>query len=387
MTSPDIYSLASYGVMIADRVRTGAYGEALRKTVRPGSVVLEIGTGPGAFAIFACQLGASRVIAIESADIIQVARENAAINRCADRIEFIEDFSTSVSLATQADVIVSDLHGVLPLYGRLIPSIADARRRFLCPEGVLIPREETLWAAVVEMPKHYAEIVDPWGRNILDQDLGAGRRLAVNDVHKVRAKPDQLLSAPQLWATLNYSTIDDPDVRGNLQWAVERDGIGHGIIVWFDSDLAEGVSLSNSPQAPETIFGSLFFPWIHPVQLTRGESVCVQLEAKLTGSDYMWRWNVQVGAPGPSGKIRDHFDQSMLAGSVLSPARLRKAASGFVPQLTDEGLLDRKILEMIDGRTTLEDIAKRLEDEYPGKFARWQDALASAASLSRKYSR
>src|SRR5579863_7388717 len=123
---PDMYSLAGYGEMIADRVRMEAYARALRQTVKPGSVVLEIGTGPGIFAILACQLGAGRVIAIESDEIIQLARENAAINHCADRIEFIEDLSTNVTLPAKADVIVSDLRGVVPLYGRHLPSIVDA---------------------------------------------------------------------------------------------------------------------------------------------------------------------------------------------------------------------------------------------------------------------
>jgi protein arginine N-methyltransferase 1 len=387
MDDSQTYSLASYGVMIADRVRTGAYAQALRQTVKPGSVVLEIGAGPGAIAIFACQLGASRVIAIESADIIQVARENAALNQCADRIEFIEDFSTNVTLPLQADVIVSDLHGALPLYGRGVPSIVDARRRFLRPGGTLIPREETLWAAVVEMPEHYARFVEPWQRNVLDLELGAALRLAINDVHPARVKPDQVLSAPQLWATLNYSTIEDVDVRGELRWTAKRDGTGHGFIVWFDSDLADGVSFSNAPGSPEMIFSSLFFPWLHPVQLKQGETVSVQLEAKLTGSDYVWRWSTQVNSPSPSGEVHDQFDQSMLAGSVLSPTRLRKAASGYIPRLSYEGLLDRKILEMMDGRTTLEEIARRLAADNPHMFASWQYALAAASALSRKYSR
>src|SRR5579863_9313159 len=90
---PDMYSLAGYGEMIADGVRMEAYARALRQTVKPGSVVLEIGTGPGIFAILACQLGASRVYAIEPDDIIQVAREVASANGCADRIEFLQDLS------------------------------------------------------------------------------------------------------------------------------------------------------------------------------------------------------------------------------------------------------------------------------------------------------
>jgi protein arginine N-methyltransferase 1 len=382
-----MYNLADYRELLTDRVRTEGYAQALRRTVKPGSVVLEIGTGPGIFAILACQLGASRVFAIESEEIIQIARENAASHHFADRIEFIEDFSTRVTLPAQVDLIVSDLHGVLPLYGLHIPSIVDARRRFLRSGGALIPRDEKLWAAVVEMPKLYSAIVEPWERNVLDQALGTARRLAVNTLQKVRAKPDQLLSAAKLWATLNYSTIEDPDVRGELRWTAERDGTGHGFIVWFDSDLADGVSFSNAPGAPEVIFGSLFFPWTHPVQLMRGDEVRVQLEAKLTGSDYEWRWTTQVAPSGPSTNVRVYFEQSSLAGTVLSPTRLRKMVSGYVPRLSDEGLMDRKILEMMDGRTTLEEIARRLATEYPTRFARWQDALASASALSRKYSR
>ena len=77
-------------------------------------------------------------------------------------------------------------------------------------------------------------------------------------------------------------TIDDPDVRGELHWTVERAGIGDGIVVWFDADLAAGVSFSNAPGTPETIYGSLFFPWTHPVPLAPGETVCVQLALQST---------------------------------------------------------------------------------------------------------
>ena len=115
-----MYSLSGYGEMIADRVRIAAYVQALRQAVRPGAVVVDIGTGPGIMAVLACQLGASRVYAIESDEIIQVARAIAAANGCADRIEFIEDLSTKVTLPVRADVIVSDMRGVLPFLGTIL---------------------------------------------------------------------------------------------------------------------------------------------------------------------------------------------------------------------------------------------------------------------------
>src|SRR5258706_6429220 len=52
----DMYSLGGYGNMIADRIRIEAFSQALRKTIRPGAVVMAIGTGPGIMARLASQL-------------------------------------------------------------------------------------------------------------------------------------------------------------------------------------------------------------------------------------------------------------------------------------------------------------------------------------------
>jgi type I protein arginine methyltransferase len=382
-----MYSLGAYGSMIADRVRVDAYTEALRRTVRKGSIVAEIGTGPGVFAVLACQLGAERVFAIEPAEIIQVAREVAAANGCAGRIAFFEGLSNRVTLPARADVIVSDLRGILPLFERHIPAIVDARRRFLAPGGAMIPRRDTLWAAIVEAPKPYGEVVNPWDQNPFGQNLGRARQLAVNNVQKARVSPAQLLTGNKLWATLDYTRIENPDVRGNLEWAVERAGTGHGIVVWFDTDLVEGVGFSNAPGAPETIYGSLFFPWSQSVPLERNQVVCMDLEAKLVEQDYIWRWTTRVMPLEGSKASPLEFEQSTLGGAVLSPKQLHRSAADYVPQLSDEGLLRRRTFELMDGRASLEEIAHKLVAEFPERFSSWQEALSYAGVVSQEYSR
>ena len=106
-----MYSISNYGAMIADRVRVRAYAEALRQAITRDSVVLDLGTGTGIFALLACRFGARRVYAIEPSDAVQVAREIAAANGFAGRIEFWQALSTDVTLPERADVIVSDIGG------------------------------------------------------------------------------------------------------------------------------------------------------------------------------------------------------------------------------------------------------------------------------------
>ena len=59
-----MYSIDAYGEMINDRVRMDAYAAALARTVTPGAVVLDIGTGTGIMALLAVRMGARQVYAL-----------------------------------------------------------------------------------------------------------------------------------------------------------------------------------------------------------------------------------------------------------------------------------------------------------------------------------
>jgi protein arginine N-methyltransferase 1 len=215
--------------------------------------------------------------------------------------------------------------------------------------------------------------------------LEPARRLVVNDGQKARFAPQQLLTAPQLWASLEYATIEQGDVQGTLNFSIQRAGTGHGIVVWFDTCLADGIGFSNAPGMPEAIYGSMFLPWTEPVPLSEGQNVRIELQADLMESDYFWRWSTHVEASDGAGQpVR--FEQSQLSGTVLSPARLRRLASDYVPQLSDESRLYRRTLDLMDGTHSLEAIARRLAAEFPHRFSQWQKALSYAAKLSQAHS-
>ena len=75
-----MYSVHTYGQMLADGPRMDAHVAALRRVVKPGSVVLDLGCGPGVFALLACRFGARRVFAIEPDNVIELARQAAKAN-------------------------------------------------------------------------------------------------------------------------------------------------------------------------------------------------------------------------------------------------------------------------------------------------------------------
>ena len=382
-----MYTIASYGKMIASSIRTNAYIEALCRLIRPDSVVVDIGTGTGFFAVLASQLGARLVYAIEPDDAIQVAREMAAVNECGERIVFIQERSTRVTLSEQADVIISDLRGVLPLFQHHIASIVDARQRLLAPGGVLIPQQDTLWASIVEAPDLYGDLIGLYDTNRYGLDMRAARAIVTNTWRKGRVDRDQLLAEPQCWATLDYRTIKDPNINAEVTWTVARAGTGHGISVWFDATLVEGVNFSNAPGEPELIYGIAFFPWSIPVTLAVGDTVSISIRADLIRDDYVWSWHTRVFEQNRSDLLKASFNQSTFSGAPLSLSRLQKCRAAYTPTLSEDGQIDQFILSLIDGQTSLDEIARQVVENFPDRFTTWQDALTRVGELSIKYSR
>ena len=301
---------------MADALRTNPHVEALRQTVKPDSVVLDLGCGPGLFALIACKFGARRVYGIEPDNAINIAREAAVANGFADRIELFQDVSTRVSLPEPATIIIFDLRGVLPWFTENIPSIVDARQRLLAPGGVLIPRRDLAWATIVEDEHEYEQIVGPWGPGKY-VDLSAGRSRITNCWRKTRIKADSFLTEAVCWAMLDYRGVTDPGVRADVSWRAARPGIAHGIAVWFDAELADGIGFTNHPAAPELVYGNGFLPFSQPVRISEGESISVRLSADQVQNDYVWSWTTDF----PDQQIR--FEQSTFFGVALSAQQLR----------------------------------------------------------------
>jgi protein arginine N-methyltransferase 1 len=381
-----MYSIINYGSMVSDSVRTNAYADALRKVVTPDSVVLDIGTGPGFFAVLACQLGARRVFAIEPDSVIEIGRQVATANHCADKIQFIRDLSFRVSLPEPVDVIISDLRGLMPWFQKNLPAVLDAKKRFLAPKGTLIPARDMVWAALVDSPELYSPYVDPWCSKPLGVDLAAARQFAINLWKKgQRVQPSQLLGEPQMWATLNYASIEDVNASATISWSLGKSGTAHGILIWFDTVLYEGIGFSNYPADPQLIYGNAFFPFSEPIELSPGDAVTVDLRATLVADDYVWTWKTKVLSQNPRTHV--DFHQSTFFAAPLSREQVATRSEDYVASLGEDGLIDRTVLDLMDGKRNLAQISEQLREKFPSRFSTQQEALSKVGELSACYSR
>lgn len=380
-----MYGVYDFGLMLADRIRTDAYCRALRQAVTPGCTVLEIGSGTGLFAMLARRWGAGRVFAVEVLDAIELAPAIASANGLTDGIEFIRGFSTRVDLPTKADVLVSDLRGALPLHDMHLPSIIDARDRLMAPDGVQIPVRDRILGAVVQAPSMHRRLYGPWETDRFGLDHSSVRAIVGNTWrrwHREDMKDANPLTAAADWVTLDYRRITRPDCSGDIRWTVEADGTAHGLNLWFDATLSEGIEYSSGPDGPGLIYGNAFFPFECPVAVREGDEIRCSLRADLIGGRYVWTWRTRVDSArsGPA-----EFTQSTFFGTSLGPRDVRAQESGHEPRLGLEGRVLRAALALMDGSRTLEAIARELETSFPGRFSEWDSALGWVRQLSREY--
>lgn len=380
-----MYSLSDFGRMIGDRVRLDAYAAALREVVTPDSIVLDVGAGTGIMSLLACKAGARRVYAVEPSGAVQILIDAARDNGFADRVVVLQQRSTEVTLPEPANVMVSDLRGVLPPHATHFADLVDARRRLLAPAGRLLPASDSLWVAVISAPEAFTRRRSAWQGEPHGVTLRSAQRFIDNEPEKVRAGPDQLLCAPVRWATLAYPTLTELAVRGSGSCVITKGGSAHGLLAWFDTVLVEGIGYSNAPGTPVDIYGQILFSWPNEVALQAGDRVAFDLRADPIGSDYLWTWTTEIGRRDGDSTAVTRFRQSTFTGLLPSRDSLRKRASTVAPGLSAAGAEALEVLQGLQAGRTIGEIAGQLLAAHPGRFPSLDRAHGFVAALAQSY--
>jgi type II protein arginine methyltransferase len=149
------YVEAWHFVIVRDEQRNAAYDAALRRAIRPGLRVLEIGTGTSLLALMAARAGAAEVITCEMNPVIaEAAREIVARNGFADRVRVIakhsDELDVEADLHGPVDILVSEIVSNNLLGQDVLAAHERAVRDLLKPGGRVIPARGAIRVALAE---------------------------------------------------------------------------------------------------------------------------------------------------------------------------------------------------------------------------------------------
>ncbi|MDH3403814.1 MAG: 50S ribosomal protein L11 methyltransferase [Acidobacteriota bacterium] len=234
-------------VLLSDTLRVDSYREAIVRTVEPGQVVVDLGSGAGVLARFAALAGASRVIAIEQKPELCALHEH--INRALgldEVIEIVNGRVEDVRLDREVDVVVSELIGDLvddEGMSGIMAAFLAAQGRHLAPDVRLIPLETVLFGQVVEVP----EDREPTSRG--EKEAVACFECVLAGEPRVLTRLGGLTTVGEPFRLLS---VDAHGVRsGGMGELVEgfsaagSSSLPRVMACWFDACLAEGVHLDS----------------------------------------------------------------------------------------------------------------------------------------------
>jgi hypothetical protein len=366
---------------LADANRVAAFEQAIRETIQPGDVVVDLGSGTGILGLLACRAGARRVYSIDEGPIVGLARAICQANGFSDRMVFLRDVSTRLTLPEPADALVTDQIGRFGFEAGLVGYIRDARRRFLKPDAKTVPASVTLVVAPIEAEAQWNAVVF-WTRPVAGLDVSAVLRSAMSTGYPLHVSPDQLLGDPLPIAELPLST-GAARLRGRTRHNVTRAGILHGVAGWFDARLSRSVTMTNSPlDAGRINRRQILFPIERPVAVESGDTVDVAMT--ILSDDQIVTWTVTIERS--SGGAALTFTASTFEGMLISTEDTARTRPEFVPALTSAGRGRRTVLELCDGSHDLATIEREVFARHPDLFASATEAAAFVAEVVTRYS-
>lgn len=263
--------LGWHAALLLDEARVEWFARAIAANVRPGDVVLDVGSGSGLLAMLAARAGARRVYAVEQSPIVEMARELIAVNSLAETITLLPGRSFDVELPERADVIVSETLGAWGADEGIAAIMADATARLAVPGARLVPDGLTMYLAPIDTDvpiataPHLTRLsldLSPFFQRLAaaGHDDGEGGQAAV--------APSRLLAPARPVLTLALGRDNPLQHKAALEFALPAGRAAGALAGWFSVTASVVPPLSTAPAAPRTMWAQLLMPLPAPISGT-----------------------------------------------------------------------------------------------------------------------
>ena len=339
--------------------RQGLYERALAAVLKPGDVVADLGCGVGVLGMAALRAGAVRAYGIDHSDAIELARESAARTGLADRYTCIRGSTFQTDLPEQVDLIICDHVGFFGFDYGIIAMLDDARRRMLHPGGQIMPRRLRLFAAGAQSADA-RDRIDRWQHDPVPQDQRWLHEYSLNTKQSHDFVAEDICTDPVALGEIDLTVANPDSFAFTASLSALRDSRIDGLACWFECELAEGVWMTNSPLAADSIGRSnAFFAAREAFAVTAGD--VIDISFRIRPAEHLIAWTIQPPGDAPRQKL------STWAGQILAPVDLQPKGGGPLA-LNAKGHARRVILDFVDGTRTGEQIEQLVLEAYPDLF-------------------
>ncbi|TVP58301.1 MAG: methyltransferase domain-containing protein [Halomonadaceae bacterium] len=314
---------AFHQLMLGDSLRMLAYEKAIKESIRPGDVVLDLGTGTGILSLWALQAGASHVYGIDLDNaILQQAKTRLEQAGFAGRFEAINRLSYEVELSQPVDVLISEIMGNLADNENFQPILQDGIARFLKPGGLAIPLSVASYLVPVAAVKAHEHLC----RNEV-ATLNAHYQLAQLCQRKHIKSPFDLyydtiiprhcyISEPALLRQYQGDWSQPGSYTSTLTFTADKAGCLTGFKGYFIAQLSRDTVLDISGDgidqgASSDSWKHAFLPLENPITLAAGDTINLAFSRRAAqqGKDFpqIYSWS---GAVTRDPQIIGDFSQS-----------------------------------------------------------------------------
>lgn len=222
--------------MLADKARMDVYRRAIKKYVREGDSVMDLGCGTGVLSFLAAGQNARKVYALDHSEVILAAQKIAEDNKITG-IEFVPKNSFQFSTDEKFDVIIHDQIGDLLFEENMLETLIDARERFLKKSGGrILPNKFELYIEPVKVKDEFH--VPPLHEQKID-GIDFASAAALMTPKKIRDmwsdEIDFFFSAPSPIFRFDLETLECKDIPSvfTAEKNILRSGRLDGFLLYF----------------------------------------------------------------------------------------------------------------------------------------------------------
>jgi len=248
---------------LLDTERTEKFDQAIKKVVKPGSVVLDAGTGSGILALFAARAGAKKVFSIEfDPYVAKLAQQNVINNGYQDVIQVILGDARNINLpeGTHIDIVTMEMLTTGMVDEFQIWALNRLHQQaYIDKTTVFIPFKQDTYVSLTET-------------NFSNYGL---KMKMVKHVWRTLPKQKiKCLSKPCLLNSISFDKVNEMNHSSRHLVDINKSGVLNSIylnsVTWLDETISVGETLA--------LNGPVSFPLDQDISVKKGEKVEIDIQ-------------------------------------------------------------------------------------------------------------